>query len=109
MSQQQTLELVMGQIPYAINVPFTLSSHVIVFGYAVEESTGAAIARIVLSEGAPSASFPAIPITLAANESVRDWFGPQGLHFRNGITVTVTAGAVDGSVFVVDPMVDWVP
>ena len=39
-----------------------------------------------------------VPITLAANESARDWFGPGGIHV-DGLFIDVTLGDVDGAVF----------
>lgn len=39
------------------------------------------------------------PITLNASESVRDWFGSNGLQFKNALWLEVVEGAVEGCVF----------
>lgn len=68
-------------------------------GYALRETTGAANATVLLRDGATADGAVVIPITLGPNESTRDWFGPGGISFGNGLFVEVAAGEVEGSVF----------
>jgi hypothetical protein len=39
------------------------------------------------------------PITLNEHESVRDWFGSNGLQFKTGIWMKVVEGEIEGCVF----------
>lgn len=39
-------------------------------------------------------------ISLNANESIRDWFGSNGLKFKVGLYCKIVEGAVEGCLFV---------
>lgn len=74
----------------------------VIYGWAVEETTGLAGARLVLGDGASGVGVNiGAPITLQASESTRDFLPGGGWLFQQGIVVTVTSGSVDGIVFAV--------
>lgn len=57
-------------------------------GYsATETAVSPAAAQIILRHGTTNASPTIAYIKLAANESVRDWFGDRGLAVPNGVLV----------------------
>ena len=81
----------------------------ILMGYAVFESTGTAPASLFFLDGVGLNGELLFEVTLLANESVRDWFGPQGLECRGGVTVQGLTGSVKGSVFALVPAAAAVP
>lgn len=76
-----------------------VNGRVLVMGYAVAETTGSATAALRLRDGTTSAGTRILPIHLAINESVRDWFGPNGIVYEQGIFVEVVSGAIEGSIY----------
>ena len=86
--------------PYPIPLTSVISGYVILFGYSLKESTGAASAEVDIFDGRDTTGLLALPITLAAAQSTEDWFGPQGIHFRGGLFPHVASGSVVGSFFV---------
>jgi hypothetical protein len=85
--------------PYPIPLRGLISGHAILYGYALQESTGAAGAQVNLIDGTDTSGLIAVPVALSAGQSVRDWFGPQGVHFRSSLLPQVT-GSVIGTLFV---------
>ena len=69
-------------------------------GLALSETTGTAGARINVHDGTSAAGMILAPITLAANESIRDTFSDQGFTFTTGLFVEVVTGSVNGALFV---------
>lgn len=67
-------------------------------GFALRE-TGGAAALVNLRDGADASADVVMPISFAAGESVRDWFGPNGISLYYGLFMEVVSGAVEGSVF----------
>ncbi len=67
-------------------------------GFALRETTGAARAVIELRAGESDDGALVAAITLAAGESVRDWFGPNGIAV-SGLRLVRVSGSADGSVF----------
>jgi len=59
---------------------------------AIDDATATIVIREYDANGAV-----VIPITLAPNESIRDFFGP-GINFVDGVYVEIT-GEVDGTVW----------
>lgn len=94
------VELVLGRVPYPVPLG-SITGHVILFGFAVRETSGMAAATVDLYDGADSTGTRAVPISLNTYESTSEFFGPQGVHFRSGLYV-VTSGAVAGSIFIAD-------
>lgn len=70
----------------------------VLFGYALR-SGGAtpATTKITITDGQDGDTV--IVLNLAAGESVRDWFGPQGISIKNGIRFEVETGIPEGAVF----------
>lgn len=68
-------------------------------GHSVKESTGNAAAEIDLYDGTGSGGILLCPITLNANESIRDWFPLPGVTVTGGLWADVTAGEVSGAVY----------
>ena len=71
----------------------------VVAGYAVRETTGAAAATVILRNGTDATGEEIVPVTLAAGESVRDWFGARGPSFDQGVFVDVVTGDIAGAIF----------
>lgn len=68
-------------------------------GFSLRETTGAAPAVVELRDGNDDAGGLVSVITLAAGESVRDWFGVDGPSFGYGLVVVRVAGIVDGAIY----------
>ncbi len=73
-------------------------------GWSLTENN-AAVARIRILEGTLGANdLEHYDVTLAANESAREWFatGPEGagIPIRGGLSVGLTSGTVKGTFFV---------
>ena len=66
-------------------------------GFAAKESAAtAAAATFTIVHGATGAGGTAlVPVELSANESTRDWFGPEGIAVPNGVSIDWVAGTVD--------------
>lgn len=63
-------------------------------GFSLRETTATAPALVRLLDGIDGD--PLALIRLAPGESVRDWYGPTGVSFINGLFAQVVAGAVEG-------------
>lgn len=68
-------------------------------GFSLRETTGAAPAVVELRDGNDNAGALVSVVTLAAGESVRDWFGGDGPSFDYGLVVVRVSGNVDGAVY----------
>ena len=68
-------------------------------GYALKEATGVGTAELDLLDGTNVDGDLLVPITLAANQSVRDWFGPAGISFGRGLYAQLVSGSITGTVW----------
>lgn len=69
-------------------------------GFATRESAAtAAAATFIIVHGATAAGTAVVPVELAANESAREWFGPDGIACPDGISIDWIAGTVDIHLF----------
>ena len=68
-------------------------------GWAFKETTGAATATFDLYDGSDATAGIVLPATLLANESFRDWLGPNGLLITRGAFLNVLAGSVRGALW----------
>ncbi len=68
-------------------------------GFSLRETTGAAAALVYVRDGADAGGKLLSIVSLAAGESIRDWFGPGGLSVGAGVYLDVTAGQVEGAVY----------
>lgn len=66
-------------------------------GFACKESAvTAAAATFNIVHGATAAGGTlVVPVELSANESTREWFGPDGIGVPNGLSIDWVAGQVD--------------
>lgn len=72
-------------------------------GQAIEETTGLAVARLVVDDSQGlGAGTRLAPFTLAASESRFDPPAGNGILFESGIFLTATAGTVAGVIYVVE-------
>lgn len=76
-----------------------LSRAILLYGFAIRESSGAATADIDLIDGADVNGEIVCPITLGAAQSVRDYFPKDGLLIEAGLFLKVNSGTVRGSIF----------
>lgn len=89
----------------AINIPATSTDLAFVtrggrlFGWAVEESTGSATAKLELMDGTSNNGQRIVPITLLANESTRDVWGKPGVLIQTGVWLHLVAGSVRGTIY----------
>jgi len=63
------------------------------FGWTMAETAGAA-ATAVVRDGASNAGGAIGYVNLASNESVRDWFGPQGIKITTGVWLERVTGSL---------------
>lgn len=86
--------------PWASKVVY--GRHCWLHGFAVRETTGAGAATFRLHDGNDATGPNVIPVTLAAGESSRDWFGDGGISLEGGCFLEVISGTVEGTVFLSD-------
>lgn len=67
-------------------------------GWALRNESEDDPANIDIYDGADASGVPTFPITLAANESVRDLFPQDGVNMLNAVYINVTLGQIGGSV-----------
>lgn len=67
------------------------------FGFALRETAGAA-AVVRIRDGGVITGDILDTVSLLANESAREWYGPQGIKGRSGLYVEIVSGTVEGSV-----------
>ena len=70
-----------------------------VFGWSLKNPSSSAAAAIDLYDSADGSGVPVFTLTLAASESVGDWFGPNGVWLKNAVYANVTSGEVKGALF----------
>lgn len=73
---------------------------VILFGWAVRNASATTLASFDVYDGTDHSGVSVFPVNLAANEASREWFGPNGIEFKNGVYFNVTAQHVTGAVFI---------
>ena len=72
----------------------------IVYGWSMRNASSSTLASLDVYDGTDHSGTSLFPINLAANQSGRDWFGPGGILFKNGLYINVTAQHVTGAVFI---------
>lgn len=73
----------------------------ILYGFSFRESAGTpAVAAFALRDGTSDSAGFISAVNLAANESAREWFGPQGIPFNTGIYLDIGAGELEGVLYV---------
>lgn len=75
------------------------SFSVVVFGWAIRNMSASTLATADLYDGADTSGTLLLPWALASNAFDVKWFGPNGVWFKNGLYVNVTAQEIKGSIF----------
>lgn len=88
-------EIINGQSVRVSNVAGRLA------GFSFRETAGDA-AVIRLRDGFDTSGGLIATTSLAANESVRDWFMPDGISFGSGLYVEILSGTIEGVVHLAD-------
>lgn len=89
------------QIPTGTTDLSLIGGKGVLVGWAVKETTGAAVASFDLLDGQVAGGPKLLlPVTLAANESTRDW-PLVWIPFENGVFLDMNAGSIRGVVFVI--------
>lgn len=68
-------------------------------GYSLAEATGLAGAKVYIRDGVDAEAPILAVITLAANESTRDWWAPGGVGFGRGLYVDLVSGQIEGALY----------
>lgn len=69
-------------------------------GYAIRETSGTAGATVRLRSGTTVSGTPlGSGVTLAPNESVREWFGPTGINVPTAVFLERVSGATEVTVY----------
>ena len=76
-----------------------LGFSVILMGWTATETTGSAGATVSIYDASDHVGVIVLPIKLASGESAEAWYGPNGIWWKNGVHINVSAGAAQGSVF----------
>lgn len=71
---------------------------IILYGWTAVETSGSAAATVNLYDGPATSSLIVVPVNLAQSESASDWYD-RGIWLRNGLFISMGAGAAKGSVF----------
>lgn len=69
--------------------------------WAFRETTGNATATCRLWDGSGNGGALIAPITLAANESIREFPGHHALPYHSGLFLEVLSGSIEGQVTVI--------
>lgn len=77
------------------------NARVALMGWSIKNLSAAATAELDIYNSGAAQGEIVFPVTLAANESSREWFGPNGVLFDSGLSINVAAGNIDGTLFVV--------
>lgn len=68
-------------------------------GFAIRNMSSSSTAAMDFYDGTDTTGNAIVPITLAANESTREYWWPGGVLFKNGVYANVTSGEIKGSIF----------
>jgi hypothetical protein len=68
-------------------------------GWSVKNASAVNPASFDIYDAPALTGPPVWPVNLAANETNREWWAPQGVWIENAIYVNVTVGNVFGSLF----------
>lgn len=74
-------------------------------GWAIAESTGAAVAKVRIRDGRDVGGAVVAPITLVASGSSAVWFGENGVACESGVFLEVVAGSVEAVLYLVAPTI----
>lgn len=69
-------------------------------GWSFQETTGLAVASLVIYDGPTTAGQIVAAIDLLASESTRDYPSGDGILLRTSAVIDVTAGSIQGSLWI---------
>ena len=72
---------------------------VTLFGWAIRNVSSTTEATADIYDGTDTSGTVVIPANLAGNEVSVVWLGPNGVRFRNGLYLNVTAQEIKGCLF----------
>jgi len=89
------------QIPAGTADVAVVTGYALLMGFAIREKAGTPAVAAVTIRDATSAGTGRIvvPINLLASESAREWYGPQGIPFTNGIFWDMESGTIEGVLY----------
>lgn len=67
-------------------------------GFTVRETAGAPAVMVIWDNASAASGTPIDEVTLAANESAREFYPEGGVRTTNGIYVQIVSGAIAGSI-----------
>lgn len=70
-------------------------------GWSAAETSGGAACTINIYDGVDTTGTITMPIKLASGQSSTDWYGPNGILFKNGVYVNLASGQAAGSIYFV--------
>lgn len=76
-----------------------VGGRLLLMGFGVKESTGAAAAEVDLFDGKDVTGQLVAPVTLTAGQGRTDYYGPGGVLLERGYFPNLLAGAVTGAVY----------
>lgn len=71
----------------------------VLLGWALVETTGTASAALDIRDGTGTAGQSVVPVTLAANESTRDYPPGNGIAIQFGLFIDMTSGSARGTLW----------
>lgn len=77
------------------------NARVALMGWSIKNLSSSAAAELDIYNSGSASGDVVFPVTLAGNESSREWFGPNGILLDSGLAVAVQSGSVSGAMFVV--------
>jgi hypothetical protein len=82
---------------------FTITGAMRMRGFGVKNTSGSATAEVDIYDGEGSGGQLICAVTLAANESTREWWSGDGISIEHGVAVVWVSGSVSGSIWVLYP------
>jgi len=70
----------------------------ILHGWGWQEPTNTTAAKFELTDGPGGPVI--LPVTLAINQSVRDWLAGAGIYARTGLSINMISGSLSGAVWI---------
>lgn len=77
-----------------------------VLGWSILNLSSTAFAAFSLWNGSDPDGYVADPVTLAPNESNREWWGPDGVFYAMGVWFNFDLGTLSGTVRIALPKVE---
>lgn len=72
-----------------------VSGNVVLYGWSIRETSGAAVASVDIASGSPLVA----SIGMSAGSGSVEWFGPLGVACPGGVQIIANAGSWTGAVY----------